>query len=129
MPNHFHFLIVPKSGYVEDCFKKDLATSLRSYTRAINKQENRSGSLFRSGTKFKNGLVEKFVTVDDKKQFFGGDGNYAQQCFEYIHQNPVKAKLVTTADQWKYSSSRDYQEKGIDSICNLELGKELNELN
>ena len=34
---------------------------------------------------------------------------------EYIHNNPVKAGLVTTAIEWPYSSARDWltNEEGV----------------
>ncbi len=30
------------------------------------------------------------------------------QKINYIHQNPVRAKLVNEAHEWKYSSASDY---------------------
>ncbi|MFW6226795.1 MAG: hypothetical protein ACOC31_01700 [Bacteroidota bacterium] len=33
---------------------------------------------------------------------------YPQNCFNYIHQNPVKARLVSRETDWEYSSARDY---------------------
>jgi len=69
MPNHFHLMVYVKSKSESECdFKsrpdfhsdshpdystlnKSIGIMLASYTRAINNQENRSGSLFRSETK------------------------------------------------------------------------------
>ena len=127
MPNHFHLLILAKEGADSKLFTKDLATCLRSYTRAINKQEGRSGSLFRAHTKFRNGNKEEFITVNHPD--FGNELRYARTCFEYIHQNPVKARLVPVAEEWKYSSAKDYKQNNMESICNISLGKELFALN
>ena len=33
---------------------------------------------------------------------------YATTCFYYIHQNPLRAGLVTDIADWHYSSYRDY---------------------
>ena len=33
---------------------------------------------------------------------------YLKACFNYIHQNPVKAGLVKNAEDWEFSSFRDY---------------------
>lgn len=33
---------------------------------------------------------------------------FARQKMDYIHMNPVKAGLVSTPDQWRYSSARAY---------------------
>ena len=32
---------------------------------------------------------------------------YPQVCFNYIHQNPVKARLVAKAEDWEFSSYVD----------------------
>lgn len=112
-----------KKGIFRRKIKKDLATSLRSYTRAINVQENRSGSLFREGTKFKNNLKDKFITVNHRD--FTNDNSYARNCFEYIHQNPVKAKMVTKAEDWEFSSAKDYLGLRKETISNVALGEEL----
>ena len=95
---------------------------LRSYTRAINKQENMSGSLFRKQFKAEcltqiNGITPSFyntskatiINVHDPQK------EYPQACFNYIHQNPVKAGLVKLPEDWEFSSFRD--------ICGLRNGK------
>jgi putative transposase len=87
---------------------------LRSYTRAINAQENRTGSLFRKKTKAIclneiNGISSHwytsfgvtFMKVDIPEY------QYPQVCFNYIHSNPVKAGLVTRAEDWEFSSYID----------------------
>lgn len=53
MPNHFHILAYTKKEFEQTGFSKDLRIMLSSYTRAINKQENRVGSLFQQNTKIK----------------------------------------------------------------------------
>jgi len=94
-----------------------IAILLRSYTRAINKQENTSGSLFKSHTKAEclnchKGLTPSFfnengattINIQDSKK------QYPQVCFDYIHQNPVKAKMVTFETDYEFSSAKDYAE-------------------
>jgi len=133
MPNHFHFLVVVKHLEIELENKqaRDLNDSiglmLRSYTRAINKQEQRVGSLFRSKTKAKNGWINDFITVGSKHEhlLFKADNDYARQCFQYIHNNPVNAGLVTKVEDWQYSSACDYAGLRNGTICNQALAKEL----
>ena len=151
MPNHFHWLIVPNKysafqskglsacsifklvagDYSTSFYKRELnhqiGILLSSYAQAINKQEGRTGSLFRSKTKSKNGIIEGFVTVDDKKRnlFFLPENNYAATCFEYIHENPVKSGLVNMQNDWEFSSSREYSGLKKSGICNKTLAKEL----
>lgn len=36
------------------------------------------------------------------------EDEYPQVCFNYIHLNPVKDRLVKQAEDWEFSSYRDY---------------------
>lgn len=122
MPNHFHLMVeiksveLPvKSAAKTRTLNDSIAILLRSYTRAINKQEKRSGSLFRSRTKAEcitnidhisplvyNTFSDSYINrVDPEEQ-------YTEHCFHYIHNNPVKAKLVENATDWEFSSAQDY---------------------
>jgi len=53
MPNHFHFLLYSKIELKENQLNKAFGILLSSYTKAINIQENRKGSLFQQHTKAK----------------------------------------------------------------------------
>ena len=87
---------------------------LRSYTRAINIQEKRTGSLFRKKTKAIcvneiNGIESDWHTsfgVTFMKVYIP-EYQYPQVCFNYIHSNPVKAGLVAKAEDWEFSSCID----------------------
>jgi len=83
--------------------------------RAINKQEKFTGALFREGTKaeclnrpngitpsfqIRNGVTNINLTISEEE--------YLQVCFNYIHQNPVKANLVKKDPEWEFSSAKDY---------------------
>ena len=88
---------------------------LRSYTNAINKQRKLSGSLFRKNTKAEcincpTGLTPSFITSNGVTYFNNEqpERQYPQVCFNYIHQNPVKAGLVSRAEEWEFSSAVDY---------------------
>jgi putative transposase len=102
-----------------------LGLILRSYTRAINKQENRSGSLFKTHTKaeclnditkISSMLVNSMMNELENQQITAEE--YPQICFNYIHDNPVKAKLVRHPADWEYSSYMDF--------CGLRNGKLIN---
>ena len=88
MPNHYHLLMHLKTDKLADLIQ---AFTL-SYSKAINKRFNRVGSLFQGP--FKVILIEK--------------EDYLLQLSRYIHLNPVKAGLVAHADNWEFSSYRDY---------------------
>ncbi|MBK7373331.1 MAG: hypothetical protein IPJ09_18210 [Saprospiraceae bacterium] len=100
-----------------------------AYTRAINQEKGWTGSLFRKECKAKDGWIDEFVTLRKTNGLidsrFSSGSDYAFTCFNYIHNNPKKAGLVKEAIEWKYSSAKDYSELGRESICNLDLGREL----
>ncbi len=107
-----------------------IAILLRSYTRAINVQEKRTGSLFRAHTQGKTGWIDQFITVDryrkgtfDFRAF--PDDEYGYHCFNYIHDNPSEAGLCANATDWPYSSARDFAGLRNGTLCNQELAKSL----
>lgn len=128
MPNHFHWLIRVKDYHdkYETDIKDDplydsvpplnrsLSVLLSSYTKAINKSQGRSGSLFRSKTKAKK------LNTDNSKH-----DKYALICFIYIHQNPLRAKLVSQLKDWEFSSYREFAGLRNGKLCNVSLATEL----
>lgn len=110
MPNHFHLLIYTDEHFDRHEFSKAFGIALRSYTRAINKQEQRTGSLFQQNSRSKQ-IVN------------AGSGNYILTCFNYIHLNPYKAGLVKKIEDWPHSSIGEYLNtypSGI-KLCNRDL--------
>ena len=130
MPNHFHLMVLVNDvigGATQSRASNDIIRAsndvktidlnhsigimIASYTRAINKQRNMSGSLFRSRTKAEcidciNKLTPSFI--GNEIIISNPQKQYPQVCFDYIHQNPVKAKLVKKAEDWEYSSAIDF---------------------
>lgn len=150
MPNHFHLLLAPNSFAAapskavkprhkwgeqramlnddrQENLSRAIGTLLSSYTKAVNKRYNRSGSLFRGKTKVKSNLIEGPITVEgpNRHQFFLPENSYARTCFHYIHQNPVKAGLVRKATDWSYSSAQAYAGLRSENLCNQELARQL----
>ena len=115
MPNHFHFLIVTPLNFNSTSFGDELKIMLSSYSKAINNQEKRTGSLFQQNSK------SKCLTFEAKKNSL----DYGLICFNYIHQNPVMAGLVKKIEDWEFSSFRDYIGLRNGSICNKELTRKL----
>lgn len=116
MPNHFHFLIystsdsatIKRNGNIDTTVLSNGFRLLQSfYAQAFNKRQNRSGSLFRQKTKAK-GMSD-------------GDANYGYIAFNYIHQNPLKAKLVDKLADWNFSSYADYAGLRNGTLCDKEL--------
>lgn len=109
MPNHFHFMLQPKPegcNYIQQqgqashlqILSKTIGKTLSSYTQAMNVQNDTTGTLFQKKTKAKcltdiSFTIPKYTSQD-----------YLINCFNYIHNNPLKAGLVTELKNWQYSS-------------------------
>jgi len=97
MPNHFHFLVAIKGKIavpdeikypVELYVSKQFANLFSSYTQAFNKDQSRTGSLFRSTFKRQHVDTDQYMT----------------RIISYIHMNPIKHGFTTEVSNWKYSS-------------------------
>jgi putative transposase len=115
MPNHFHFLIrikkitelpiedllgsknltgfqnlsgLAKEELISIRLSRQFGNFFNSYSKAINKQLNRKGSLFMR--------PYKRILVKDEK--------YLKKLVHYIHHNPVKDNLCPKPEDWTFSS-------------------------
>ncbi len=122
MPNHYHFMINTNnkscnSILLGSIISQELTNAFRllnsGYANEFNKKYARSGSIFRQKTKF------KLLTTDSQS------GDYSFICFNYIHQNPLKARLVNKMEDWEFSSFQDYLGKRNGTLCNYTLAQKL----
>ena len=109
MPTHFHFLVYSSDQFNTELFSNHFKIFLSSYTRAINIQEKRTGSLFQQNSKAKRLTYETSAS---------NDCDYGIICFNYIHQNPYAAGLVKKIEDWEYSSFKDYIDIRNRTLCN-----------
>src|SRR5687768_2157680 len=108
MPNHYHLLVYVDQNnndfipsYKMQILQRKFGTLQSSYTRAINIQEKKTGSLFQ----------QKFKMIELCEEPSG-------ICFHYLHQNPIKAGLRDRFEDWIYSSYNEYYSNTADSVCN-----------
>ena len=89
MNNHAHFLV-----YTEDIndFGKFMQRVNLIYAQMYNREEKRLGVLFRNRYQ-----IEPIYDI-----------KYLINCIKYIHNNPVKAKIVLRCQDYRYSSYKDY---------------------
>ncbi len=129
MPNHFHLMIhVNRESIFSITLNQSIGKMLSSYARAINIQENRTGSLFQQHSKsiclnnhkkIKPSWYKSFGTTriyhkDEKME-------YPFLCLSYIHQNPVNAGLVIETANWKWSSFHEiYTQNPQFELVNLD---------
>ena len=120
MPNHFHFLIyatedsatIKRVGNIDSCELSNAFRLLQSrYAQYINKQKDRTGSLFRQKA--------------NAKPMSDGDNHYQFTAFQYIHQNPYRAGLVKKMEDWRYSSFVDFAGLRKGTLCDYLLAEQL----
>jgi REP element-mobilizing transposase RayT len=102
MDNHTHILIKEGSKKISNLMHRLGA----SYAYYYNWKYERVGHV--SQNRFKSENIE--------------DDIYLKTVIRYIHQNPVKAGMVKRAEEYRWSSCKDYYEsKGLSGITNTGL--------
>ena len=120
IPNHYHFMLSVKENCVPvkqgnimiDSVSNGFRNLSGTYAHEFNKAHQKSGSVFRPKTKSKN------LTSDGRAMSY-------LNCFYYIHQNAWRHGIVSHASLWKYSSYHFYSGTRKQSICNLDLARQL----
>lgn len=87
MPNHVHALIEQAEGH-------PLGDVIQSWKSATAHKIN--GILGREGRLWRREYFDRFMRDDD----------HLSSTIEYIEENPVRAKLVASAPEWRFSSAR-----------------------
>lgn len=148
MPDHFHFMIMPTAhgcspstvrkavrhsqlNETKDEFQQMLSQQLKvllsSYARAFNRRYHRRGSLFRAKTKarpaYQNFLPDHLMFNDETH--LTELVPYLKICFEYIHDNPVKAGYAISPEEWQFSSAGDYLGKRNGTLCSYAIAERL----
>lgn len=88
MPNHYHLIIYLNTNNLANIMQRFTL----SYSKAINKRYSRVGALFQGPF--------KAIQVDRNE--------YLIHLSRYIHLNPVEANIINKAEDWEFSSYRDY---------------------
>ncbi|MCK4704282.1 MAG: transposase [Gammaproteobacteria bacterium] len=89
MTNHIHLIVEPgdDASSVSELMKRIAGRQ----TAFVNKQENRTGSLWEG--RFKASPIQR--------------DNYLLACCRYVEMNPVRANMVSGPRQYKWSSYRE----------------------
>ncbi len=93
MPNHVHLILVPRD---EHSLRAALAPVHRAYAGTSNARRGKTGHFWQG----------RFGCV-------AMDPEHAVAALRYVLLNPVRARLATRADAWKWSSARAYL-RGVD---------------
>lgn len=89
MGNHFHVLLEIALASLEAVMRRVLCR----YSRGTNRKYKRFGHLFQA--RYKSKLCR-------------GD-RYYRKLLPYIHRNPVKAGMVATPEDWRWSSAHQFE--------------------
>jgi len=98
MNNHVHLLLKAESQYLERTMKRLLVV----YANYYNKKLQRIGPVFQD--RFRS------EPIDSQRYFMA--------CARYIHNNPVKAGIVSAPQAYPWSSYREYIAPGQKSLVN-----------
>lgn len=113
MDNHVH---IATKGELEDLSLAIKKTNIK-YAMRFNKDTERIGHVFQD--RYKSEII-----TDDK---------YLMMVIRYIHNNPVKAKIVTSPDDYRWSSYNEYANCKLNVITegqkNFIMGYFSNEIN
>lgn len=88
MPNHFHFLLQPAKG--ED-LSKFMQWLMTSHVRRYHQHYGTSGHVWQ-------GRYKSFIVQEDE---------HFLTVLRYVEGNPVRAHLVESAKNWRWSSHRE----------------------
>ncbi len=99
MPNHVHLILTPLGA---DGMSRALGEAHRRYTNFINARGRWTGHLFQS----------RFASV-------AMDESHLRSAVSYVSLNPVRARLVSRAEEWAWSSVRAHLAGRDDSLVSV----------
>ncbi|MDP8258797.1 MAG: transposase [Candidatus Aadella gelida] len=102
MPTHLHFILQTTGEYDHSHIMKMIKGN---FARKYNMIHSREGKVWQAGF-YDEGLR---------------DMNMLLQKIEYIHNNPVKSKIVLSSDQYRFSSYAFYHSKDYKGIPEIDI--------
>ena len=99
MPNHVHLILCPSD---EDGLRRALARAHRAYAGRIHARRRRTGHFWQG----------RFGAV-------AMDETHLVAAYRYVALNPVRAKLVQRAEDWRWSSARALLGLGDDGLTDV----------
>lgn len=99
MPNHVHLILVPSDA---DGLRRALAPVHRSYAGTIQARRRRTGHFWQG----------RFGAV-------AMDEDHLAAALRYVSLNPVRARLVARAQDWRWSSTRAHLRGKADGVTAL----------
>ncbi len=125
MPNHVHVLFQPMPGWtvakIVASWKKFTARKICDHRRSANlpigpgEKAGNANLPIGSGPRDEEAIRENGAPVWHREYWdrYMRNENHLAQAIEYIHQNPVKARLVNSPEEWLWSSAAANREDGV----------------
>ena len=123
MSNHVHMLVQSNIGKLSDTIR-----DFKSYTSKQILQQVELGTesrrkwmlqIFReAANKHARNSKYQFWTHENHAEFIYSD-KFVRQKLNYIHNNPVKAEIVSNPQDYKYSSASNYA--SLESILEVDI--------
>ena len=126
MPNHIHLVISRKgssslSDIMRDFKKFTSAKIIEAINSPIESRKNWMLWLFKSAGESNSNNQHYQFWQQDNHPIELVSTSFTKQKIDYLHENPVRAKLVDSAQRYVYSSAKDYSgECGLLPITILE---------
>ena len=125
MTKHLHLVVSAKEGYIlSDIirdFKKFTAKAIIKHNNTHNIESRREWmmQIFKYHAKYnkRNTNYQLWTNYNHPTEVYSQ--RFIGQKINYIHQNPVKAGFVDRAEDWIYSSARNYL--GMKGIIDIEI--------
>jgi putative transposase len=111
MSTHLHTILWPQVGVdISNVMRDFKRHTSRSISREVaNCKDDDSLQAFAAArSSFRGERADYQVWEQSSHPEAIYDDDFARQKIEYIHNNPVKAGLVSKAEDWPYSSARAY---------------------
>ncbi len=126
MPNHIHLIISTKginspSDIIRDFKKFTSSKILETIKTTPESRRNWMLWIFQSAGKKNSNNTHYQFWQQENHPIELESSKFVKQKVAYIHENPVAARLVDTAQRYVYSSAKDYAgEKGLLPVNILE---------
>jgi len=111
MSNHIHLLVQSEhgelSGFIRDFKSFTCKRFLEVINSAVESRRDWMRMVFKYHAKFKNNQNNQIWTHENHAEIIYSQ-KFIEQKLNYIHENPVRSGIVTKAEDYLYSSARNY---------------------
>jgi REP element-mobilizing transposase RayT len=113
MSNHVHLAVAARNNDLSDVLRDFKKYTSKQIIKAVegNKQESRKDWMLRvfkqqGLSNSRNGVYQFWRQDNQPKEMYSE--HFIKQKMDYIHNNPIEEGIVDKAEEYLYSSARDY---------------------